>query len=74
MLSYLFVCVCRANKINHDWVALIKSRGYESDDLKTFMRATVIISDLLIMISGPFALASKIPNFSKVLQTIADIV
>lgn len=59
--------------INPDWVALIKSRGYESDDLKTFMRFTVIVSDLLIMISGSFALASKIPNFSKVKQSARNI-
>jgi hypothetical protein len=49
-------------------VSLIKSRGYESDDLKTFMRMTAIVSDLLIMISGSFALVSKLPKFSKVFK------
>lgn len=52
--------------INPDWVTLIKSRGFESDDLKTYMRFTVIASDVLVMISGAFALASRVPNFSKV--------
>lgn len=65
----VFICLFRANKINPDWIALIKSRGYESDDLKTFMRTTSIVSDILIMISGSFALASKIPNFSKVFKS-----
>lgn len=54
-----------AQKFNPDWVALITSRGLETDDLKTFMRATVIVSDLLFMISGAFALARKIPGFSR---------
>ena len=65
-LTFALVLYSSANKINPDWVALIKSRGFESDDLKIFMRFTVIVSDLLIMISGAFALASRIPNFSKV--------
>jgi hypothetical protein len=56
----------RANKINPLWVELIKSRGFESEDLKVFMRLTAIASDLLIMISGAFLLSRKIPNFTKV--------
>lgn len=66
LLTFALLLYYSANKINPDWVALIKSRGFESDDLKIFMRFTVIVSDLLIMISGAFALASRIPNFSKV--------
>ena len=69
-MSYLYLF--SANKINPEWVTLIKSRGFESDDLKTFMRLTVICSDLLVMISGAFALAASIPNFSKVCKLEAS--
>ena len=62
----MYLTACRAAKINPQWVELIKSRGFESDDLKTFMRFTVLFSDVLIMISGSFLLSSKIPNFTKV--------
>ncbi len=55
----------RAQLINPDWIALISSRGLETDDLKTFMRFTVLVSDLLFMISGAFALARRIPGFSR---------
>ena len=37
-----------ANKINPEWVALDSSRGIETPSSKVFMRATSLISDLLI--------------------------
>uniref|UniRef100_A0AAV2KV02 Alpha-1,3-glucosyltransferase n=1 Tax=Knipowitschia caucasica TaxID=637954 RepID=A0AAV2KV02_KNICA len=37
-----------AKAINPEWVELHKSRGYESDAHKLFMRATVLVADLLI--------------------------
>uniref|UniRef100_A0A4W2F1Z3 Alpha-1,3-glucosyltransferase n=1 Tax=Bos indicus x Bos taurus TaxID=30522 RepID=A0A4W2F1Z3_BOBOX len=39
-----------AKFINPDWIALHSSRGYESQAHKLFMRATVLIADLLIYI------------------------
>lgn len=56
---------CRAEFIDKDWVALVSSRGLETDDLKTFMRFTVVVSDLVFMISGAFAIAQRIPGFSR---------
>lgn len=44
------VCAHVANLINPDWVELHKSRGYESPAHKVFMRATVLVADLLIYI------------------------
>ncbi|KAJ3027393.1 UNVERIFIED_CONTAM: Glucosyltransferase-like protein [Siphonaria sp. JEL0065] len=44
-----------ANKINPEWVALDASRGYESSDLKLFMRYTALITDLLIHFSAVIA-------------------
>ncbi|XP_004588786.2 dolichyl pyrophosphate Man9GlcNAc2 alpha-1,3-glucosyltransferase [Ochotona princeps] len=44
------LCAYVAGFINPDWVALHKSRGYESPAHKLFMRATVLIADLLIYI------------------------
>ena len=37
-----------ANQIDPSWVALDSSRGLESDELKLFMRLTVLVTDLLI--------------------------
>lgn len=44
--SLIFGYIAKA--INPDWVALLSSRGYESYHHKIFMRATVIIADLLV--------------------------
>ncbi|XP_034035439.1 dolichyl pyrophosphate Man9GlcNAc2 alpha-1,3-glucosyltransferase [Thalassophryne amazonica] len=44
------ICAHIANIINPEWVRLHKSRGYESAAHKLFMRATVLVSDLLIYI------------------------
>ncbi|XP_054430147.1 dolichyl pyrophosphate Man9GlcNAc2 alpha-1,3-glucosyltransferase isoform X2 [Pteronotus mesoamericanus] len=44
------LCAYVAKIINPAWVALHTSRGYESQAHKLFMRATVLIADLLIYI------------------------
>ncbi|KAM8787825.1 dolichyl pyrophosphate Man9GlcNAc2 alpha-1,3-glucosyltransferase [Rhynchonycteris naso] len=44
------LCAYVAKIINPDWIALHTSRGYESQAHKLFMRATVLIADLLIYI------------------------
>nr|KAF6377140.1 ALG6 alpha-1,3-glucosyltransferase [Myotis myotis] len=44
------LCAYVAKVINPDWIALHTSRGYESQAHKLFMRATVLIADLLIYI------------------------
>uniref|UniRef100_A0A9L0SC01 Alpha-1,3-glucosyltransferase n=1 Tax=Equus caballus TaxID=9796 RepID=A0A9L0SC01_HORSE len=44
------LCAYVAQFINPDWIALHSSRGYESQAHKLFMRATVLIADLLIYI------------------------
>lgn len=42
------ICAYVAKIINPDWVELHTSRGYESPAHKLFMRATVLVADLLI--------------------------
>ncbi|XP_071983759.1 dolichyl pyrophosphate Man9GlcNAc2 alpha-1,3-glucosyltransferase [Engystomops pustulosus] len=42
------LCGYIAHMINADWVALNTSRGYESLHHKLFMRATVLVADLII--------------------------
>ncbi|KAI3368562.1 hypothetical protein L3Q82_025570, partial [Scortum barcoo] len=42
------ICAYVAKIINPEWVELHKSRGYESPAHKLFMRATVLVADLLI--------------------------
>ncbi|KAE8293939.1 Dolichyl pyrophosphate Man9GlcNAc2 alpha-1,3-glucosyltransferase [Larimichthys crocea] len=44
------ICAYIAKIINPEWVELHKSRGYESPAHKLFMRATVLVADLLIYI------------------------
>uniref|UniRef100_A0A668APD1 Alpha-1,3-glucosyltransferase n=1 Tax=Myripristis murdjan TaxID=586833 RepID=A0A668APD1_9TELE len=44
------LCAHIAKLINPEWVELHKSRGYESSAHKLFMRATVLVADLLIYI------------------------
>nr|XP_045007088.1 dolichyl pyrophosphate Man9GlcNAc2 alpha-1,3-glucosyltransferase isoform X2 [Jaculus jaculus] len=44
------LCAYVAEFINPDWIALHTSRGYESQAHKLFMRATVLIADLLTYI------------------------
>ncbi|KAM3875955.1 dolichyl pyrophosphate Man9GlcNAc2 alpha-1,3-glucosyltransferase [Diretmus argenteus] len=44
------LCAHVAKLINPEWVELHKSRGYETPAHKLFMRATVLVADLLIYI------------------------
>ncbi|XP_054458778.1 dolichyl pyrophosphate Man9GlcNAc2 alpha-1,3-glucosyltransferase isoform X2 [Anoplopoma fimbria] len=44
------ICAYVAKSINPEWVELHKSRGYESPTHKLFMRATVLVADLMIFI------------------------
>ncbi|KAK2908123.1 dolichyl pyrophosphate Man9GlcNAc2 alpha-1,3-glucosyltransferase isoform X1 [Channa argus] len=45
-----WICAYIAKMINPEWVELHKSRGYESPTHKLFMRATVLVADLLVYI------------------------
>ncbi|OCT82604.1 hypothetical protein XELAEV_18025133mg [Xenopus laevis] len=45
-----FLCGHIAHLLNPDWVALNTSQGYESLQHKLFMRATVLVADLIIYI------------------------
>ncbi|CAG5863431.1 unnamed protein product [Menidia menidia] len=45
-----WLCAYIAKSIDPEWVELHKSRGYESPVHKVFMRATVLVADLLIYI------------------------
>ncbi|XP_069498110.1 dolichyl pyrophosphate Man9GlcNAc2 alpha-1,3-glucosyltransferase isoform X2 [Ambystoma mexicanum] len=45
-----FVCAYIANLIDPGWIALNMSHGYESLQHKLFMRATVLIADIIIYI------------------------
>lgn len=48
----------RGNLFNSAWFSLDSSRGLELEDLKVFMRHTVIISELMIYIPAVLLLAS----------------
>lgn len=54
-----------ANKTNPDFVALGRSRGFESDEHKFFMRLSVVVADILIYIPAIFYFASKLRENSK---------
>ncbi|KAJ3067373.1 Glucosyltransferase-like protein, partial [Podochytrium sp. JEL0797] len=41
-----------ANAINPEWIALDASRGYESEEMKLFMRYTALITDLVVNVSA----------------------
>lgn len=49
-----YVCGVVADFLNPDFIMLYKSRGYESEEHKLFMRYTVIIADLLLYIPAVF--------------------
>ncbi|KAM8875940.1 dolichyl pyrophosphate Man9GlcNAc2 alpha-1,3-glucosyltransferase [Spinachia spinachia] len=44
------ICAYVAKSINPEWVELHRSRGYESPKHKLFMRATVLLADLIVFI------------------------
>ncbi|KAF8513781.1 ALG6, ALG8 glycosyltransferase family-domain-containing protein [Gautieria morchelliformis] len=45
--------------IEPSWFALDVSRGYESEDSKTFMRATVLLSDILVYFPAVFLFVKR---------------
>ncbi|XP_041359945.1 dolichyl pyrophosphate Man9GlcNAc2 alpha-1,3-glucosyltransferase-like [Gigantopelta aegis] len=45
-----YLCGLLSRYVNPDWVALNKSRGFESEQHKLFMRYSVIIADLVVFI------------------------
>lgn len=47
-----WICGKIGSFINPEWFALYSSRGYESLDLKIFMRATVLVSEYLVYVSA----------------------
>ena len=49
---HMQLCGYIGKLINPDWFEFEKSRGYESFESKTFMRATVLFSDFIILIPG----------------------
>lgn len=49
-----------AGYINTDFVELLKSRGYESNDHKFFMRGTVLVTDLCIYIVSVVFFANSV--------------
>jgi len=54
--------------INPNWFALYLSRGLEDDDLKVFMRATVIVSEYLIYIPAAVICARQLAKLHSINQ------
>ncbi|RKP11561.1 glycosyl transferase [Piptocephalis cylindrospora] len=54
-----WVCGAVGNWINPAWVALDVSRGYEDGPSKTFMRATVLVTDILIYLPAAYGFARR---------------
>lgn len=51
--------------INSDWFALVKSRGIETSGIKTFMRHSSLISDLVLYVPAVFHLTSILSKNMK---------
>lgn len=45
--------------INPEWMAIMTSRGYESESLKLFMRITVLVCDFLIFVPAVFVFCKR---------------
>jgi alpha-1,3-glucosyltransferase len=60
IIHLLFFFRCSAQVINPEWVALDKSRGYESYDLQVFMRYTALFTDLLIYTTAAIYFATTV--------------
>ncbi|XP_069835509.1 dolichyl pyrophosphate Man9GlcNAc2 alpha-1,3-glucosyltransferase [Dendropsophus ebraccatus] len=58
------LCGYVAHMINPDWVVLNSSRGYESHHHKLFMRATVLVADLVIYIPAVLLYCSHLQETS----------
>ncbi|KAF8976893.1 Glucosyltransferase-like protein [Entomortierella lignicola] len=50
-----WICGYIGNKLNPEWFAWEASRGFESTDAKIYMRATVLILEVLVYISSVYA-------------------
>ncbi|XP_044157415.1 LOW QUALITY PROTEIN: dolichyl pyrophosphate Man9GlcNAc2 alpha-1,3-glucosyltransferase [Bufo gargarizans] len=59
------LCGYIAHMINPDWVALNSSRGYEDLHHKLFMRATVLVADLIIYIPAVILYCSHLQEPSS---------
>ncbi|XP_063795268.1 dolichyl pyrophosphate Man9GlcNAc2 alpha-1,3-glucosyltransferase [Pseudophryne corroboree] len=59
------LCGYVARMINPDWVALFSSRGYESLHHKVFMRATVLVADLIVYIPAVILYCSNLQDTSS---------
>ncbi|XP_056388832.1 dolichyl pyrophosphate Man9GlcNAc2 alpha-1,3-glucosyltransferase [Hyla sarda] len=59
------LCGYLAHMINPDWVALNSSRGYESHHHKLFMRATVLVADLMVYIPAVLLYCSHLQETSS---------
>lgn len=63
--------------INSDWFKLFSSRGLESSDLKTYMRYTSLISELVIYIPallGFISIMGKKLNLSRMYQIVISTI
>ncbi|KGT63486.1 alpha-1,3-glucosyltransferase [Candida albicans L26] len=72
-----FICGKLGNFINSSWFALNTSRGLETDDIKTFMRITAIISELIIYIPSILKIANilgKKSNINRMDQIIIALI
>lgn len=56
----------RGNLVNPSWFELYSSRGLESHDLKIFMRATVIVSEYLILVPAAVICLRHLSRLSAV--------
>ncbi|XP_053549643.1 dolichyl pyrophosphate Man9GlcNAc2 alpha-1,3-glucosyltransferase [Bombina bombina] len=59
------LCAYVAHQLNPDWVALNTSRGYESLQHKLFMRATVLVADLLVYIPAAVLYCFSVQEISN---------
>lgn len=60
--------------INPSWFALDKSRGIESDDIKTFMRLSAIVSELVVYVPACLQLVSLMGGKKAKLSRMHQIV
>ncbi|CAX40205.1 Dolichyl pyrophosphate Man9GlcNAc2 alpha-1,3-glucosyltransferase, putative [Candida dubliniensis CD36] len=72
-----YICGKLGNFINSSWFALNTSRGLETDDIRTFMRITAIISELIIYIPSILKIANilgKKSNINRMDQIIIALI
>lgn len=59
-------CGYIAQMINPHWVALNVSRGIESPEHQIFMRSTVIMSDLIVLVPAAFFVKKHLGSFAMI--------